>query len=370
MPLKEKVMKNKKNSPTPGKTRKAPASTPQRNARPQPKGVTPSVMTNTRAPDRGTPNTRRKRTGFGCSLAVAALLVGLGLLVVVGGPFLLAFVNQTGATALALDDKTSPVILAERRIQELAQLQNYGWVDKAAGVAHIPVARAITLLATSGLPVGGPTVDTSGAATGPTVDLSNVNYEDNIQPLFEQHCGKCHGADEPDAGLQLTTYKGVMLGSENGSVVKPGDPDKSYLVEEVVTGKMPKKAPDLPQNEIDLIIAWIKVGAPEKGDPNAAVATAIDPASVSFARDVLPLFQESCGKCHGAEEPDEGLVLTSYKDVMAGSIYGAVIKPGAPDDSYLVELVATGQMPKRGADLTPAQVDIIRAWIQAGALDN
>jgi mono/diheme cytochrome c family protein len=85
---------------------------------------------------------------------------------------------------------------------------------------------------------------------------------------------------------------------------------------------------------------------------------------------VLPLFQESCGKCHGAEEPDEGLVLTSYKDVMAGSIYGAVIKPGAPDDSYLVELVATGQMPKRGADLTPAQVDIIRAWIQAGALDN
>ena len=91
---------------------------------------------------------------------------------------------------------------------------------------------------------------------------------------------------------------------------------------------------------------------------------------MSFANDVLPIFTEHCAECHGADEPEEGLVLTSYKDTMAGSFYGTVIKPGAPEESYLVELVATGQMPKRGADLTQAQVDTIVAWITAGAPDN
>ncbi|MCE7981251.1 MAG: hypothetical protein DYG89_08685 [Caldilinea sp. CFX5] len=324
--------------------------------------------------NREPPKLRQKQTGFGCSIALVIALVGLGLGVLLGGARLLAFVNQTGAAASPITDRTSPTALAERHQQELAQLAGYGWVDQPAGVARIPVSRAISLLAERGLPVGGPAVvESNQPVTATTADLSNVNYQDNILPIFEQHCAECHGTDEPEEGLILTNYKDAMAGSFYGAVIKPGDPDNSYLVELVKTGQMPKKGPDLTPAEIETIVAWINAGAPEKGSatsaPSAADAT-VDPATVSFAEDVLPIFTEHCAECHGADEPEEGLVLTSYKDALAGSVYGAVIKPGAPDDSYLVEMVATGQMPKRGADLTKVQIDTIIAWIKAGAPDN
>lgn len=345
-------MKNTQNSPQPNKPRKAVA--------------------NNHTTAASNPSRRQQRNGLGCSLAFVLVLVGLGAAVAIGGPRLLAFVDQTAIVALPVDDRTSPAALAERHNAELAQLGGYGWVDKAAGVARIPIQRAITLVAESGLPVGAVALaDSAAAATGAIADLSNVNYEEHILPIFEQHCAECHGADDPEEGLQVTTYKALMAGSIYGSVIKPGDPDNSYLVEMVVTGKMPKKGPDLNQTELDTIIAWVKAGAPEKGSATAtAAAPTVDLANVSFQNDVLPLFTEHCAKCHGDDEPEEGLMLNSYKHVMAGSIYGSVVKPGDPENSYLVEMISTGKMPKKGPDLTKEQVDLVVAWIKAGALDN
>ena len=342
-----------------------------KNSRQPTKGSQPVAKRTDRTPVQAQP--RQKQPGYGCSLALVIVLVGLALVATIGGARLLAFVDQTGSAASPVVDRTSPTGLAERHQQERAQLEGYGWVDETVGVARIPVARAITLLADSGLPVGAPAVvESSQPITGPTADLSNVNFEEHVLPIFEQHCAECHGADEPEEGLVLTNYKDTMAGSFYGAVIKPGDPDNSYLVELVATGQMPKKGPDLTPAEVETIVAWIKAGAPEKGSASSAPATGstVDPATVSFANDVLPIFTEHCAECHGADEPEEGLVLTSYKDTMAGSFYGTVIKPGAPEESYLVEMVATGQMPKRGADLTQAQVDTIVAWITAGAPDN
>ena len=90
----------------------------------------------------------------------------------------------------------------------------------------------------------------------------------------------------------------------------------------------------------------------------------------SLPDNILPIFQEHCSECHGDDTPEEGLVLTSYKDVMAGSFYGKVIQPGDPTGSYLVEMVSTGKMPKKGAKLTTAEIDTIIAWINAGAPEH
>jgi mono/diheme cytochrome c family protein len=100
-------------------------------------------------------------------------------------------------------------------------------------------------------------------ASAPTVDLTNVSFTDNVLPIFQQHCSKCHGEENPEEGLELTSYKGVRAGSLNGSVIKPGDPANSYLVKMVVEGRMPKKDDPLAQSEIDTIIAWITAGALE-----------------------------------------------------------------------------------------------------------
>ncbi len=43
--------------------------------------------------------------------------------------------------------------LTKMKAEDLALLNKYGWIDRKAGIAHIPVERAIDILAKSGLPV-------------------------------------------------------------------------------------------------------------------------------------------------------------------------------------------------------------------------
>ena len=102
----------------------------------------------------------------------------------------------------------------------------------------------------------------------------------------------------------------------------------------------------------------------------AASPTAAAAAGPSFAGDVLPVFESRCVRCHGADRVEGGLVLNSYASLMAGSESGQVVIPGDAASSYLVELIVSGEMPRRGPTLLPAEIDAIRAWIDAGALDN
>lgn len=89
----------------------------------------------------------------------------------------------------------------------------------------------------------------------------------------------------------------------------------------------------------------------------------------SFAKDVLPVFQKNCVTCHGSIK-NAGLDLQTYASVMKGSQNGPVIKPGKASDSLLVEFVVAGRMPRGGPPLSPAEIQTIRGWVEAGAPDN
>jgi mono/diheme cytochrome c family protein len=103
----------------------------------------------------------------------------------------------------------------------------------------------------------------------------------------------------------------------------------------------------------------------------AATATAAPQAgAVSFSKDVLPILQSVCVKCHGGERTDASLTLKSFADVMAGSRNGPVVDPGKSGNSLLIELINNGEMPKRAPKLLPAQIRIITQWVDAGAPNN
>jgi hypothetical protein len=57
------------------------------------------------------------------------------------------------------------------------------------------------------------------------------------------------------------SYAGVMAGSEDGPVVVPGDLAASSLVQSIVSGEMPRRAPKLPASEIETIATWVDEGA-------------------------------------------------------------------------------------------------------------
>src|SRR5689334_9355864 len=67
---------------------------------------------------------------------------------------------------------------------------------------------------------------------------------------------------------------------------------------------------------------------------------ASDQKGVTYAKDIKPIFEKSCVKCHGAEKPKAKLRLDSLEGSLKGSENGKVIEPGKSADSVLVHNVA------------------------------
>jgi hypothetical protein len=87
-----------------------------------------------------------------------------------------------------------------------------------------------------------------------------------------------------------------------------------------------------------------------------------------FERDVLPILQARCLKCHGDATRKAGLDLRTPAAMLRGGTGGPVLVKGDAAKSLLFEQVATHTMPPgKTAKLTAAQIQTLRAWIDAGA---
>jgi hypothetical protein len=80
--------------------------------------------------------------------------------------------------------------------------------------------------------------------------------------MLVSKCGACHGTSNNLKDLDLTTYTGIMQGSESGAVVTPGDPDNS-LIMIIQTSEEPHFAQLTPE-ELNLLEEWILAGAPQE----------------------------------------------------------------------------------------------------------
>ena len=114
--------------------------------------------------------------------------------------------------------------------------------------------------------------------------------------------------------------------------------------------------------------------------------------SISYARDVQPIFDAHCTNCHaigvfgfnltgGIDE--NGLDLTqgrSYRALVGQSTFQRPdlaptlrVAPGAPENSYILQKLESStpklgeRMPLNDPPLTPTQIERIRAWIARGA---
>jgi mono/diheme cytochrome c family protein len=115
-----------------------------------------------------------------------------------------------------------------------------------------------------------------GAA--PASDRAGVEFfEKHVRPVLVENCYKCHSAEaeKVKGGLLLDTREGLLKGGDSGPVIVAGDPDKSLLIKSVRYTddnlQMPPKGKKLPENQIEDLIAWVKMGAP---DPRTSKAEA------------------------------------------------------------------------------------------------
>ena len=97
-----------------------------------------------------------------------------------------------------------------------------------------------------------------------------------------------------------------------------------------------------------------------------------DPGSVSYARDVQPIFDRSCTSCHPISYP--------YLDLRRGRSYAQLVGvpaatnmafervlPGRPDLSYLLTHPPD---PSNAALLSTSDRVLIKRWIASGAPNN
>ncbi len=94
-------------------------------------------------------------------------------------------------------------------------------------------------------------------------DDGKLKFSRDIAPIFAGNCTGCHNADQRRGEFDLSTFRGLMAGSQSGPVIVPGKPEQSVLVDMVVSRKMPRGGGNrrLSDEAIGKIQQWVKEGA-------------------------------------------------------------------------------------------------------------
>jgi mono/diheme cytochrome c family protein len=113
------------------------------------------------------------------------------------------------------------------------------------------------------------------------------------------------------------------------------------------------------------VLSWGKLTPEqrEKLPPPAA-------REVDFKKDIQPIFEASCIKCHGRGKDKGGFAIDNREKFLKGGDEGPVALPGKSDESLIVEMVSgldpDNVMPQKGSKLTAEQVGLLRKWIDQG----
>ncbi|MBX3733363.1 MAG: SUMF1/EgtB/PvdO family nonheme iron enzyme [Verrucomicrobiae bacterium] len=94
---------------------------------------------------------------------------------------------------------------------------------------------------------------------------------------------------------------------------------------------------------------------------------------MDFKREVRPVLEVYCLKCHGDEKPKGDLSLTTREAAIRGGDAGTSLVPGEPAKSSLYTLTTLPEdhddvMPPKGEKLSAAQQETLRLWIAEGAV--
>ncbi len=96
-----------------------------------------------------------------------------------------------------------------------------------------------------------------------------ISYLQQVQPIFQAHCAKCHLNGNKKGGLSLETRESILKGGESGPIAEPHKSDESSLITLLTIddpdSRMPKKAPPLPAEKIEVLRQWVTQGMPFDG---------------------------------------------------------------------------------------------------------
>ncbi len=102
---------------------------------------------------------------------------------------------------------------------------------------------------------GCPSTDDDDTGVVPDCVPSEASYDENVAPILEAHCERCHG-EEPDFGapVSLMEYAPLIEGDEGSRTV-------DLMVEKLVANEMPPEGNPRPGHaDYDTLVGWASCG--------------------------------------------------------------------------------------------------------------
>lgn len=108
-----------------------------------------------------------------------------------------------------------------------------------------------------------------GAMAANPAFAEHAGFKDEVFPILKKFCVECHqpgGQGYEKSGLDMTTYEGIMKGTQHGPIVVPGDAFLSNL-NVLIEGRaarhlrMPYHGKELSKWDRLMIRRWVNRGA-------------------------------------------------------------------------------------------------------------
>jgi hypothetical protein len=183
-------------------------------------------------------------------------------------------------------------------------------------------------------------------------------FERDILPIFITECAKsgCHDAGSHEEGYILDSYEHI---TRKG--ITPGNAAGSKIYESITRAgeeQMPKDAPSLSPEKIQLIQRWINAGAVK--DSNCS--SGCDSNNFVYNNAIRPLVNKYCTSCHSGTSPQGSLDLSTYNNLKDAVVNRNLVKCINYANGY-------SGMPK-GMRLTACQIRQVEKWVDAGMQNN
>jgi mono/diheme cytochrome c family protein len=164
-----------------------------------------------------------------------------------------------------------------------------------------------------------------------------------------------------------------------GSLYTQGKFDESAEVVKAVQGKMAELAKDADDDMINLLepvrnrVIRAHALLELEGIELPAIVNIEKPkppippgGGISFVKQIAPLLIKKCENCHINNARGE-FSMVNFAALMKGSSAGVVIFPGDASGSRIIEMIDSGDMPRGGGKVTPAEFKTLKDWITQGA---
>lgn len=186
------------------------------------------------------------------------------------------------------------------------------------------------------------------------------NKTEQTEAKFKEEEGKNATATKALTDAQ-TALKGIQDTIAAGKAKVEGGPAAQKQIEEQLAAIGPQV------QAAAASLATVKAEHVEKR--RAAEKQLIDIGKlVSFSQSVAPIFSKRCLACHNAKTAKGRYNMETFAGIVKGGESGPAVVAGKIADSPLHALLVDGSMPKDADPLTKDQIELVKKWIETGAV--